>query len=63
MTGGRPEPLEVGDRRVDAAGDQAEPAALLEQVDAETGLVAVGLDDDVGEVDAAGLLQDVPLTG
>ena len=53
--------LEVGDRRVDAAGDQAEAAALREQVDAEPGLIAVGLEDDVGEVDAAGLLEDLLL--
>ncbi len=59
----QPEPLEVGDRGIDAAGDQAEPAALLEQVDAEPGLVAVGLEDDVGEVDAAGVLEDVLLPG
>ena len=63
MTGGQAQPLEVGDRRVDAAGDQAEPAALPEQVDAEPGLIAVGLEDDVGEVDAAGLLQDGLLAG
>ena len=36
---------------VDAAGDQAEPAALPEQVDAEAGL-EVAVEDDVGEVDA-----------
>ena len=61
MTGGQAESLEIGDRRVDAAGDQAEPAALAEQVDAKAGLIAVGVEDDVGEVDAAGLFQDVLL--
>ena len=54
----QPQPLEVGNRRVHAAGDQAQPPALLEQVDAEPRLIAVGLEDDVREVDAAGLFQD-----
>ena len=63
MTGGQAEPLEIGDRRVDAAGNQAQTTALPEQVDAKPGFVAVGLEDDVGEVDAAGLFQDRLLPG
>ena len=61
--GGQTESLEIGDRRVDAAGDQAEPPALAEQVHAKAGLIAVGFEDDVGEVDAAGLFQDGLLAG
>ena len=52
--------LEAGDLVVDPAGHQAEPAALLEQVDAEPGL-EVAVEDDVGEVDAPFLVEDPPL--
>ena len=54
------EVLEVGDVVVDAAGDQRQPAALLEQADAEAALV---LADDVGEVDAAFLVEDLAVLG
>ena len=50
MDGGRPRPGEGRDCGVDAAGDQRQLAALLEEVDAEAAFV---LADDVGEVDAA----------
>ncbi len=54
----QPQPLEIGDRGIDPPRHQAEPPALAEQVDAEPRLVAVGFEDDVGEVDAAGIFQD-----
>src|SRR5207248_5608749 len=51
---GQAELLEAGDIGVDAAGDETEPATLVEEVDAEAALVVA---DDVGVVDAAGLLE------
>ena len=52
--------LEVGDLVIDPPGHQAEPAALLEQVDAEAGL-QLAVEDDMGEVDAPFLVEDSPL--
>ena len=53
---GQAEVLEAGDDGVDAAGDQRQPAALLEEADAEAAFV---LADDVGEVHAAFLVEDL----
>ena len=58
IDGGRPSFCEGRDVVVDAAGDQAQVAALLEEVDAEAALVVA---DDVGEVGPAGLFEDLPL--
>ncbi len=52
------QPLEIRNRGVHTASHQAQPPALFEQVDAKPGLVAVGFEDDVREVDAAGLVED-----
>ena len=53
------EAREVGNRRAHAAGHQAEPPAATEQVDTKAGLIAVRIgEDDVGEVDAAGVFRD-----
>ena len=43
---------------VDPPRHQAEPAALLEQVDAKAGL-QLAVEDDMGEVDAPFLVEDV----
>ena len=51
---------EVGDGVIDAAGDQRQAAALLEQTDAETALV---LADDVGKVHAAFLVENLAVLG
>src|SRR5262249_11230826 len=52
--------LEGGDLGVDATSDEREPAALLEQVDAEAALL---LANDVGVVDTAGGVERLPLRG
>ena len=54
--------FEAGDLVVHPPRHQAEPAALLEQVDAKPGL-ELAVEDDVGEVDAPFLVEDAPLAG
>ena len=62
MIGREAQAREVGDGGAHAAGDQAEPPPLAEQVDAEPGLGGA-VKDDVGEVDAARVFEDRLLPG
>ena len=57
----QPQPLEVGDRGVHSPRHQAQAAALFEQINAEPGFIAVRFENDVGEIDTAGVLQNVLL--
>ena len=50
---------EVGNAAVDAPGDHAHVSLLLQEIDAESPELAVDV-DGVGEIDAAGFVEDFP---